>query len=105
MIGEAFGFQVVDIIVEGGLVDLVVGNDRAVLYHLLQFHRGDRTGGCVASIFGKACPVRARRLRLRPSAVISEGGKKQLPFGGIIRCSSAELRVGKECVSTCRSRW
>src|SRR3546814_5359804 len=31
MIGEAFGFQVVDIIVEGGLVDLVVGNDRAVL--------------------------------------------------------------------------
>src|SRR3546814_9770531 len=37
-------------------------------------------------MYGKACPVRARRLRIRPSAVISEGGKKQLPFGGIIRC-------------------
>src|SRR3546814_16567957 len=37
-------------------------------------------------MYGKACPVSAGRRRIRPSAVISEGGKKQLPFGGIIRC-------------------
>src|SRR3546814_4525576 len=31
------------------------------------------------------------------------GGGVELPFGGTGR--SEERRVGKECVSTCRSRW
>src|SRR3546814_11275788 len=28
-----------------------------------------------------------------------------LPTGVVVQCRSEERRVGKECVSTCRSRW
>src|SRR3546814_4777562 len=31
-------------------------------------------------------------------------GRRLLP-GGVVKARSEERRVGKECVSTCRSRW
>src|SRR3546814_10625029 len=40
-----------------------------------------------------SCPIKSPRVR--------RGGEDRAP----VRCRSEERRVGKECVSTCRSRW
>src|SRR3546814_15236259 len=43
-----------------------------------------------------------QRLR-QPGVVLAEAIFEPCPFGTFLR--SEERRVGKECVSTCRSRW
>src|SRR3546814_9362549 len=57
---------------------------------------------CALPIFIRAASVRARRIR-------AGGGRQDLPHSGGRNRSrtrrSEERRVGKECVSTCRSRW
>src|SRR3546814_12052208 len=40
-----------------------------------------------------------------PRAVGSPGEDKRQPRAGVEAVRSEERRVGKECVSTCRSRW
>src|SRR3546814_18635392 len=60
-------------------------NDRACVHH----HHVDR--------------VAVRRQRMRNEAVISGIAHGRVEEAVDIR--SAERRVGKECVSTCRSRW
>src|SRR3546814_11722864 len=53
---------------------------------------------------------RGRRARLAPAHARSRSTRschpgKLLPDSGAQGCRSEERRVGKECVSTCRSRW
>src|SRR3546814_17236353 len=65
--------------------------------------------GFSLSFFASAsiCRVRTERRRYRlPSSVMQTGLRPMCAwrrFNGSIR--SEERRVGKECVSTCRSRW
>src|SRR3546814_8081974 len=62
-----------------------------------------------------ACPIRclgAGRIGLAEQRLVAErrlreGDRRQRLVGGIMckQMRSEERRVGKECVSTCRSRW
>src|SRR3546814_13315164 len=81
---------------------LAVGGEQAVLEHLHARCRGrfalgsdiDRRGRIVAD-------EHYREPRLAPGL----GGECRCLFAPTLSQRSAERRVGKECVSTCRSRW
>src|SRR3546814_17978418 len=77
--------------------------------------RGGRPTHCRRSIPGRLRPPRVRRRGKPPLRLSSEGGEMSAfhtpNFRGwkVVMLHredrSAERRVGKECVSTCRSRW
>src|SRR3546814_3874883 len=46
-----------------------------------------------------------RSLRDAPAEPAAHGGRDRFPEGRLGGDRSEERRVGKECVSTCRSRW
>src|SRR3546814_4963668 len=68
---------------------------------------------CSSDLTTGAAIVEGPRRRNDPApagaAAILDAGKRQIaqPAGETdrVRCRSEERRVGKECVSTCRSRW
>src|SRR3546814_4240983 len=51
------------------------------------------------------CPLTVRVMANRPSGLFAGSGVKPGISSKNTRLRSEERRVGKECVSTCRSRW
>src|SRR3546814_17742343 len=64
----------------------------------------DLSGGLDSSIIAAAAAKRGRTLR--SITMFSEGNDgDERGFARAVADRSEERRVGKECVSTCRSRW
>src|SRR3546814_19440490 len=70
-------------------------------YRIERGRRQHRFGG------GEDGVALADRAGDRHGGVVGERNRRLAPFagGGIAAQRSEERRVGKECVSTCRSRW
>src|SRR3546814_19030163 len=77
-------------------VECACGNDRSVL------HRGAQTFACRAPLH-----CRVQLMAVRHREIGSHGANRSFPSWAKHKqnCTSEERRVGKECVSTCRSRW
>src|SRR3546814_14178374 len=68
--------------------------------------RIDQCRNLVVALLGAAIKTLARRLVARPVHPLMAVNRPEIaPLCGKIRVRSEERRVGKECVSTCRSRW
>src|SRR3546814_9761391 len=84
----------------------VCSSDLLVLAHgeVLAFHQQETEIAGEMRLLGIALIVAARRqqadARIRPPA-----RRRQALAKGLEEGRSEERRVGKECVSTCRSRW
>src|SRR3546814_5460842 len=75
----------------------------------LRLHIGllDQRGRAIGAIVLRDDPVQrfGRGLRLAGVRLVERGDQRLRLLAAIALIRSAERRVGKECVSTCRSRW
>src|SRR3546814_19078944 len=93
----AIGSVITEQLVTAGLVVVAVGRDADKLQQLAQRH-DDMVIPCVADIASDAAiAVIGEQIKGRTVAMVVHAP------GVPVR--SEERRVGKECVSTCRSRW
>src|SRR3546814_14856689 len=60
---------------------------------------------CRALLDGKRFALDLQFDGRHAAVALAQGKLKRLPFGEAGQARSEERRVGKECVSTCRSRW